>query len=86
MEILFNPIIIGVAVLIVLCLLKVNVLLSLLVSAMTAGICAGMSPQDTITVLIDGMGGNGQTALSYILLGVLAAGMAHTGITEILSQ
>ena len=86
MEILFNPIIIGVAVLIVLCLLKVNVLLSLLVSAMTAGICAGMSPQDTITVLIDGMGGNGQTALSYILLGVLAAGMAHTGISEILSQ
>ena len=84
MEILFNPIIIGVAVLIVLCLLKVNVLLSLLVSAMTAGICAGMAPQDTITVLIDGMGGNGQTALSYILLGVLAAGMAHTGITEIL--
>lgn len=86
MEIIFNPIIIGVAVLIVLCLLKVNVLLSLLVSAMTAGICAGMSPQETITVLIDGMGGNGQTALSYILLGVLAAGMAHTGITEILSQ
>ena len=85
MELLLNPIVIGVAVLIVLCLLKLNVLLSLMISALTAGVAAGMSLQDTINILIDGMGGNAQTALSYILLGVLAAGMAHTGITEILS-
>lgn len=86
MELLLNPILIGVCVLIVLCLLKVNVMLSLLVSALVAGVTAGMGVQETIDVLISGMGGNGQTALSYILLGVLAAGMAHTGITEILSN
>lgn len=86
MEILLNPIVIGVVALIVLCLFKVNVLISLLVSAMVAGITAGMSVTDTINTLIDGMGGNAQTALSYILLGILAAGMAYTGITEILSH
>jgi len=86
MGIILNPIVIGVAVLIVLCLLKINVLLSLVISAMVAGVTAGMGITETIDILIAGMGGNGQTALSYILLGVLAAGMAYTGITEILSQ
>ena len=86
MELLLNPIVIAVFALIVLCLLKVNVLLSLLVSALVAGVTAGMGIGETINVLIEGMGGNAQTALSYILLGILAAGMAHTGITEILSR
>ena len=85
MELLLNPIVIGVAALIIFCLLKVNVLLSLLISAMVAGVSAGMSFGDTINTLISGMGGNAQTALSYILLGILAAGMAYMGITEILS-
>ena len=86
MDILFNPILIAVVILIVLCLMKINVLISLLISALAAGVLAGMSIEETIGTLIDGMGGNAQTALSYVLLGVLASGMAYTGITEILSQ
>lgn len=86
MGILLNPILIGVAVLIILCLFKINVMLSLIISAMVAGVMSGMGLTGTIEVLISGMGGNGQTALSYVLLGILAAGMAYTGITEILSQ
>ena len=86
MEIILNPIVVAVVFLIVLCMLKINVLLSLLISAMAAGLLAGISIVDTMGVLISGMGGNAQTALSYILLGILASGMAYTGITEILSQ
>lgn len=86
MEIILNPIVIAVVLLIVLCMLKINVLLSLVISAMAAGLLAGMTLGDTMEVLISGMGGNAQTALSYILLGILASGMAYTGITEILSQ
>lgn len=86
MEILFNPIVIAVLLLIVLCMAKINVLLSLILSALAAGLLAGMSVTDTMGILIGGMGGNAQTALSYILLGILASGMAYTGITEILSQ
>jgi len=86
MDILLNPIVIAVVLLIVLCLMKINVLISLLISALAAGVLAGMSVEDTIGTLIDGMGGNAQTALSYVLLGILASGMAYTGITEILSQ
>ena len=61
-------------------------MLSLIISAVVAGVISGMGLTETIGILIDGMGGNAQTALSYVLLGVLAAGMAYTGITEILSQ
>jgi len=86
MEILFNPIVIAALLLIVLCVMKINVLLSLLISALAAGLLAGMEITEIMNVLIGGMGGNAQTALSYILLGILASGMAYTGITEILSQ
>ncbi|MBR5229875.1 MAG: sodium:proton antiporter [Firmicutes bacterium] len=86
MALLFNPILIAVLVLIVLCMMKINVLLSLIISALAAGLLAGMSVTDTMATIIDGMSGNAQTALSYILLGILASGMAYTGITEILSQ
>ncbi|PJH64240.1 sodium:proton antiporter, partial [Salmonella enterica subsp. enterica serovar Enteritidis] len=37
-------------------------------------------------VLTDGMGGNAATALSYILLGAFAVGLARSGLGEILSK
>ena len=86
MDILFNPIVVAVVLLVILCMLKINVLLSLVISALVAGMMSGMSIPETMSTLIAGMGGNAETALSYILLGILAAGMAYTGITEILSQ
>ena len=35
---------------------------------------------------ISGMGGNSETALSYILLGAFAAAMNHTGLTDIIAE
>lgn len=83
--ILLNPIVFSVIVLVILCLFKLNVLMSLLISAIAGGLISGMPIQDIMTTLIGGMGGNSETALSYILLGTLAAGMAYTGIADILS-
>lgn len=84
--ILFNPVVISVIVMSVLCLLKLNVLLSILLAAMTAGIAAGMPIKETMTVLIDGMGGNSETALSYILLGTFAIAISKTGLATILAK
>jgi predicted histidine transporter YuiF (NhaC family) len=47
---------------------------------------SGMPLTKAMSVLVKGMGGNSETALSYILLGILASAMANTGITEILSH
>ena len=86
MENLLNPVVIAVVLLCVLCLLKINVLLSMLVSLFVAGLVGGMGIVEIKDSLLAGLGGNGETALAYILLGTLAACMATTGITEILSK
>lgn len=86
MEFLFNPIIIAVILLCVLCLCRVNVLLALIVSAIVAGKAAGMHAGQIMDVFINGMGQNSETALSYILLGTFAAAMAHTGLADVLAK
>ena len=86
MQNLLNPVVVGVVLLCVLCLLKINILLSMLVSLFTAGLVGGMDIVAIKNSLLAGLGGNGETALAYVLLGTLAACMATTGITEILAK
>lgn len=83
---LTNPVLISVIVMSVLCLLKMNVLIALILSALTGGLLAGMSVSDSISTLIGGMGGNAETALSYILLGALAVAIGKTGVADILAR
>lgn len=77
-------VIISVLVLIILSLLKVNVIFAIIAAAVTAGLLSGLSIADTFELLIGGMGGQANTALSYILLGTFAVAISHTGITTIL--
>ena len=84
--VLFNPVVISIAVMIILCLFKFNVLLSILIAAITAGLFSGMPLEDIMSTLIGGMGGNAETALSYILLGALAVAVSKTGLASILAR
>lgn len=68
-------------VLVALSLARVNVVIALLVAAAVAGLTAGLSLTDTFDALVDGLGGQGETALSYILLGTLAVIVARSGLT-----
>ena len=86
MGLLTNPVIVSVGVLYVLCLKKINVLLALLVAALTAGICAGVPIKTVMDTFIRGMGNNAETSLSYILLGTFAAAMVHTGFSAAFAQ
>lgn len=81
-----NPVIISVLIMIILSLLNLNVILAILVAALTAGVSSGMSFKSTMAILIKGMGGNSETALSYILLGALAVAISNTGLADILSK
>lgn len=58
----------------------------MLVAAVVAGLTAGLPLEEAVTILIGGLGGQGETALSYILLGVLAVMIARSGITSFLVQ
>ena len=91
---LTNPVVISILVMTALCLLRFNILLSILVSALVAGLIyhggfEGVGAffgalKATTSTLITGMSGNLQTSLSYILLGALAAAIADTNLTAIL--
>lgn len=84
--ILLNPVVISVIVLSVLCLLKLPVLAALLIAALTAGLASGSNLTQTMSTFVDGMGGNANTALSYILLGALAYTINKTGAANILAR
>ncbi|MGF9976788.1 Na+/H+ antiporter family protein [Viridibacillus arvi] len=79
-----NPVLISVIILTVLSLLRVHVIFALLIAAIVAGLVAGLPLSETMTIFIDGMGAQSGTALSYILLGIFAAMIAHSGIPGVL--
>ncbi|GAA1818465.1 SLC13 family permease [Nesterenkonia flava] len=79
---LLNPVILSVLVLVALSLSRVNVVIALLLAAAVGGVAGGLSLEETFSVLIDGLGGQGETALSYILLGTLAVMVARSGLTR----
>lgn len=83
---IFNPVILSVTAMIVLSLLKLNVILAILVAALVAGATSGIGISEAMKILIGGMGGNSETALSYILLGTLAVAINSTGVAALLSR
>lgn len=77
---------ISVLILTTLCLFKLPVLAALIIAAITAGTVAGQPITETMSTFVNGMGGNSNTALSYILLGALAYTINMTGASDILAK
>lgn len=86
MSIITNSAVISVVLLCILCVKKVNVLLAIIISTITTGLLSGIDIKEVMNIFISGMGGNSETALSYILLGTFAATMAHSGFTTVISE
>lgn len=76
----------SVLIMVILSLLKVNVLLAIVISALSAGLMSGLSLADTVALFVENMGGSANTALSYVLLGGFAVAISLTGITTGLVQ
>ncbi|WP_284141554.1 MULTISPECIES: Na+/H+ antiporter NhaC family protein [unclassified Virgibacillus] len=77
-------VIVSVLVMTILSLLRVNVIIAIIIAALIAGLMSGLSLVESIDMLVAGMGGQANTALSYILLGAFAVAISYTGITLIL--
>jgi hypothetical protein len=73
-------VVVSVLVLAILSLLRLNVILAIIVAAIVAGLMSGLSFVESIELLVSGMGGQANTALSYILLGAFAIAISYTGI------
>lgn len=81
---LTNPVVIGILLMCALCLVRFNVLLAILVSALLTGVLGGLGLETSLKFLIEGMSGNLETALSYALLGGLAAAVSASNLTTVL--
>ncbi|SHG76583.1 Na+/H+ antiporter family protein [Ornithinibacillus halophilus] len=77
-------VVVSVLVMTILSLLRVNVIVAIIAAALTAGLMAGLNLNDSIKLLVEGMGDQSSTALSYILLGAFAVAISYTGITSVL--
>ncbi|HEY4602413.1 MAG TPA: SLC13 family permease [Cerasibacillus sp.] len=77
-------VIVSVLVMTILSLLRVNVIIAIIIAALTAGVMSDLSIVESIEMLVAGMGGQANTALSYILLGAFAVAISYTGITTVL--
>lgn len=86
MDIVLNPIVLSVIAMSILCLMRFNVLLSVIVASLVAGLAGGMTVTTTIESLISGMGGNSETAFSYILLGALAIVIGRSGLATVVTK
>ena len=86
MSILLNPVLVSVVVLCVLCLLKLNVLMSLVLAAMTGALLADISLTEAIGILCTGFSANAPTSLAYIFLGTFVTAVASSGLADIISR
>ncbi|MGP4067225.1 Na+/H+ antiporter family protein [Halobacillus sp. B29] len=77
-------VIVSVLVMTILSLLRINVIIAIIAAGLTAGLMNGESLTRSLELLVNGMGGQANVALSYILLGAFAVAISYSGITALL--
>ncbi|WP_120925570.1 Na+/H+ antiporter family protein [Helicobacter pylori] len=78
-----NPAFVAIICMSVLSLLRLNVMLSMISATLIAGLMGGLGLTESFNVMIDGMKGNLNIALSYILLGALAVAIAKSNLIKV---
>ncbi|MEJ8623426.1 Na+/H+ antiporter family protein [Helicobacter pylori] len=78
-----NPAFVAIICMCILSLLRLNVMLSMISATLIAGLMGGLGITESFNVMIDGMKGNLNIALSYILLGALAVAIAKSNLIKV---
>ncbi|WP_018652773.1 Na+/H+ antiporter family protein [Actinobacillus capsulatus] len=89
-----NEVVISIIVLLALSLLRINVVIALIIAALTCGVIGfygvdNMSLFNALTKTIEkftgGLGGGAETAMNYAVLGAFAVALSKSGVTDLLS-
>lgn len=89
-----NEVVISIIVLLALSLLRINVVIALIMAALTCGVIGfygvdDMSLFDALTKTIEkftgGLGGGAETAMNYAVLGAFAVALSKSGVTDLLA-
>ncbi|OOF55705.1 sodium:proton antiporter [Rodentibacter genomosp. 2] len=82
---LSNPVVISIIVLLTLSLLRINVIIALVIAALTAGLYGGLGLTKTIETFTGGLGGGAEVAMNYAMLGAFAIAISKSGITDLIA-
>lgn len=82
---LTNPVVISIIALLALSLLRINVVIALIISALIAGLVGNLGLSETVKVFTGGLGGGAEVAMNYAILGAFAVAISKSGITDLLA-
>ena len=82
---LTNPVVISIIALLALSLLRVNVVIALIISALIAGLVGDLGLSETVKVFTGGLGGGAEVAMNYAILGAFAVAISKSGVTDLLA-
>jgi predicted histidine transporter YuiF (NhaC family) len=83
---MINPVLLSVCAMLLLSVLRINVVIALIFSALIGGLSAGLPLLETVQAFEGGLGGGAEIALSYAMLGAFAVAVSKSGITDLLAQ
>src|SRR5690554_226979 len=81
-----NAVVAAVLIMLVLSLCRIHVVVALIIGAISGGLVAGMSLEDTINAFNSGLGGGATVALSYATLGAFAVAIGKSGLAHALAD
>lgn len=90
---LSNEVVISIIVLLALSLMRINVVIALIISALVCGIIGnadngmalGEALSATVKTFTGGLGGGAETAMNYAVLGAFAVALSRSGVTDLLA-
>ncbi len=85
-ELLLNPVSISVFLLMFLSIIRLNVVFSLIIAAITGGLLSGIGEAATMKAFSTGLGNGANIAFNYAMLGAFSIAISRSGITELLAQ
>ena len=86
MDLIKNPVLISVVIMLILSALRLNVVFALVISATAGGFLAGMDGNAIMKAFNSGLTNGAQIAFSYAMLGAFSIAISRSGITELLAQ
>ncbi|PJE80069.1 hypothetical protein CI610_00926 [invertebrate metagenome] len=81
-----NAVVMGVIAMLILSLARMNVILSIFIGTIIAGLSGGMALTTTLEAFTEGMGNSAGIAMSYALLGAFAAALSYSGVPGLLAE
>lgn len=81
-----NAVVLAIALMVVFCLIKIPVAVSLVSAALLGGLHARMTMPDILQVLNDNLLSGAQVGMTYIMVGAFAVALARSGILDWVAQ